>query len=54
MLLVNCAHQRLSGRDGVVNKEEDGLVSWKGNALSDDVDKLPHGLVMRAVANNLR
>jgi len=54
MLLVDRAHQRLCGRDGVVHKKEDGLVSWKGNALSDDVDKLPHGLAMRAVANDLQ
>lgn len=40
MLLVDHAHERRSGRQDLVDKDEDGLLGSELYPLADDVDKL--------------
>eukprot|EP00965_Chrysotila_dentata_P036100 1201853-Pleurochrysis_carterae.AAC.4 len=45
--VAHCAHEGGCGRQRVVDKDEDGLLGRNGDALADDVDKLPDGQVHR-------
>lgn len=47
MLLVNAAHERGSGRQDLIDEDEDGFFRAELDALSDDVDKLADGEVGR-------
>ena len=40
MLLVNAAHERSSGRQNLVDEDEDRLLRAELDALADDVDEL--------------
>lgn len=43
MLLVNRAHQRSSGRQYLIDEDEDGLFRRELDALANDIDKLTDG-----------
>ena len=45
MLLIDAAHERGSGRQNLVDEDEDGLLRAELDALADDVDELAHGEV---------
>lgn len=45
MLLVNRAHECSSGRQDLVDEDEDGLLWRQLDALADYVDKLAYGQV---------
>lgn len=40
MLLIDGAHERSSGRQHLIDENEDGLLGRKLDALADDVDEL--------------
>jgi hypothetical protein len=45
VLLVDAAHQGSSGRQDLIDENEDGLLGRQLDALSDDVDELTDGQV---------
>lgn len=45
MLLVDAAHEGGSGRQDLVDEDEDGLLGGELDALADDVDELADGEV---------
>ena len=45
MFLVNAAHERGSGRQDLINEDEDGLLRAELDALADHVDELSNGQV---------
>lgn len=40
MFIVDRAHERRSGREDLIDEDEDGLLGGKLNALTDHVDEL--------------
>lgn len=47
MLFVDAGHQGSRGRQGLVDKDEDGLLGGQLDALADDIDELANGEVGR-------
>jgi len=45
MLLIDRAHQGSSGRQDLIDEDEDGLLRGQLDALADDIDKLAHGQI---------